>query len=50
MLGRKKLDADLAIDLYRNLLIARKLYLQPAFSQAVKSIGVLTIDNELHEF
>ncbi len=46
----EQLSADLAIDLYEKLIIARNLYLQPALKEAVKSVGVVFIDGELHQF
>lgn len=42
------LSPELAISLYENLIEARKLYLHPALSKAVKETGVKTIDEELY--
>jgi hypothetical protein len=48
MLGKNPLSAILAIELYEALIDARRLYLQPAISEAIKKVGVITIDKELH--
>lgn len=41
---------DKSIDLYRNLVVARGLQLQPALGRAVSEVGVATIDAELRDF
>lgn len=43
------IPADKTIDLYRALIVARRLQLQPALGQAVSDVGVATIDKELRE-
>lgn len=48
MLGNAELSAELAIELYENLIEARRLYLHPALREAVKKVGVIRIDEELH--
>jgi XcyI restriction endonuclease len=42
------LSPELAINLYENLIEARKLYLHPALSKAIREVGVKTIDTELY--
>lgn len=44
----RQLSADLGIELYENLIEARRLYLHPALSEAIKNISVIEIDHELH--
>lgn len=42
------LSAELAIKLYEDLIEARRLYLHPALSKAIKEVGTKTLDEELH--
>lgn len=43
----KPISADLAIDLYAGLLVARRTKLQPALSAAVEAVGVRSLDEDL---
>lgn len=45
----KAIPADTAINLYTQLLEARRLQLQPALGQAVRAVGVARIDPELQQ-
>jgi hypothetical protein len=43
----KPISANIAIDLYTGLINARRTKLQPALSEAVKTIGVIAVDDDL---